>query len=61
MMSDMDVLDVMYGNSNPIEREFADAIEQSSVRGDIETDMHQRVDYRNFTCENDSFRQNDVR
>ena len=63
MMSDMDDLDVMLGNgdSNPIERELADAIEQSSVQGDIETNMHQRDDYRDFTCENDSVRQNDVR
>ena len=60
MMSDMDNLDVMlgYGDSNPIERELADAIEQSSVQGDIETNMHQRVFYRDFSCENDSFRQN---
>ena len=63
MMSDMDNLDVMLGNgdSNPIEKELADAIEQSSVQGDIETNMHQRDEYRDFTCENDSFRQNDVR
>ena len=63
MMSDMDNLDVMLGNgdSNHIERELADAIEQSSVQGDIETNMHQRVEFRDFICENDSFRQNDVR
>ena len=63
MMSDVDNLDVMFGNgnSNPIERELADSIEQSSVQGDIETDLHERGDYRDFTCENDSFRQNDVR
>ena len=54
MMSNMDNLDVMLGNgnSNPIEREVAVAIEQSSVQGDIETDLHQRSDYRGFTCEN---------
>ena len=63
MMSDMDNLDVMLenGNSNPIKRELADATEQSSVQGDIETDLHHRGDYRDFTCKNDSFRQNDVR
>ena len=63
MMSGMDNLDVMLGNgdSNPIERELADAIEQSSVQGDIEINMHQRDDYRDFTCEDNSFRQNDVR
>ena len=63
MMSDMDNLDVMLGNgdSNPTERELADAIEQSSVQGDIETNMHQRDDYRDFTCENDSDKQNDIR
>ena len=38
MMSDIDNLDIMLGNSgeNPIERELADAIEQSSVQGDYE-------------------------
>ena len=63
MMSDMDNLDVMLENenSNPIERELADAIEQSSVQEDIETNMHQRDDFGDFTYENDSFRQNDVR
>ena len=63
MMSDMDNLDVVLGNgkSNPIERELADAIEQSLVQGDIETNMHQRGEYRDFTYESDSFRQNDVR
>ena len=63
MISDMDNLDVMFGSgsNNPIERELADAIEQSSVQEDIEANMHQRVDYRNFNYENDSFRQNGVR
>ena len=39
MMSDIDNLDVMLGNGNinPIERELADAIEQSSVQGDTIT------------------------
>ena len=38
MMSDIDNLDVMLGNGseNPIDRELADAIEQSSVQGDYE-------------------------
>ena len=63
MMSDMDNLDVMLGNGsdNPIERELADAIEQSSVQGDIGANMRQRDEYRDFTYENDSLRQNDVR
>ena len=63
IMSEMDNLDVMLGNgnSNPIERESADAIEQSSVQEDIETNMHQKDDYRDFTHENDSFRQNNIR
>ena len=63
MMSDLDSLDVMLGNGNdnPIERELADAIEQSSVQGDTEHNMHQRSDYRDFAYENDSSRQNDVR
>ena len=63
MMSDLDNLDVMLGNGNdnPIERELADAIEQSSVQGDIEDNMHQSSDYRGFAYENDPSRQNDVR
>ena len=38
MLSDIENIDVMLGNgsNNPIERELADAIEQSSVQGDIE-------------------------
>ena len=48
MMSDLDNLDVMVtnGNDNPIERELADAIEQSSVQGDIEDNIHQTSVYR---------------
>ena len=63
MMSDMDNLDVMLGNGsvNPIDRELVDAIEQSSVQGDSEANIRQRSDYRYFACENDAFRQNDVR
>ena len=43
MMSDMDNLDVMLGNGseNPIEREIADAIEQSSFQGDYEGNEYQ--------------------
>ena len=63
MMSDMDNLDAMLGNGsvNPIERELVDAIEQSSVQGDSEANIHQWSDYRDFACENDAFRQNVVR
>ena len=63
MMSDMDILDVMLGseNENPIERELADAIEQSSVQGDCEAIEYQRSNYRNFVQENEPLRQNEVR
>ena len=63
MMSDLDKLDIMLenGNGNPIERELASANEQSSVQGDIEENIHQRSDYRDFQYENDPLRQNDVR
>ena len=62
-MSDLDNLDIMLGNgnNNPIERELASAIEQSSVQGDTEDDISQGSDYRDFAYENDSLRQNDVR
>ena len=57
MMSDIDNLDVMLGNGNenPIERELADAIEQSSVQGDYESNEFQETNYRNFTQGNEPF------
>ena len=63
MMSDIDNLDVMLGggNENPIERELADAIEQSSVQGDYESNEYQRDNYRIFAQENESLRQNEAR
>ena len=63
MISDFDNLDVMMGNdnNNPIERELADAIEQSSVHEDTNTNTYHRNEYGNFTYENDSVRQNDDR
>ena len=63
MMSDFDYLDVMLGNdnNNPIERELVDAIEQSSVHEDANTNTYHRNEYGNFTYENDSVRQNYVR
>ena len=63
MMSDLDNLDIMLGNGNdnPVERELASAIEQSSVHGDIEDNVHQRSDYKDFSYENDPLRQNDVK
>ena len=49
MMFDYDNLDVMLGNDNknPIERELADAIEQSSVHGDANTNTYHREEYGN--------------
>ena len=63
MMSDIDNLDVMLGNGseNPIERELTEAIEQSSVHSDSETNLYQRDEYRNFSHGNSEYRQNDVR
>ena len=63
MMSDFDNLDVMLGNdkNNPIERELVDLIEQSTVHEDANTNTYHRNEYGNFTYENDSVRQNDVR
>ena len=62
-MSDFDNLDVMLGNdsNNPIERELADAIEQSSVHEDANTDTYLIHEYGNSTYENDSLKQNEVR
>ena len=63
MMSDTDNLDVMLGNGNenPIERELADAIEQSSTQGDYEAYEFHRANYGNFTQEDEPLGQNDVR
>ena len=62
-MSDFDNLFVMLGNENnsPIERELVHAIEQSSAQGDVETNMYHGDECRDFTYENNSSRQNDVR
>ena len=62
MMSDIDNLDVMLGNGdeNPIERELADAIEQSSVQGDYEVNECQRNNH-SFVQENEPLRHNEVR
>ena len=63
MMTDIDNLDVMLGggNENPIERELADAIEQSSVQGDYEANEYQRDNFRIFTQESETLRQNEAR
>ena len=63
MMSDMDNLDIMLGNgnSNPIERELVEAIDQSSVHSDSETNLYQRDEYGSFSHGNGERRQNDVR
>ena len=63
MLSDIENMDVMLGNANhnPIERELADAIEQSSVQGDIESNTHLGNQYGSFTYGNNLPRQNDVR
>ena len=63
MMSDVDNLDVMPGNrnENPIEREIADAIGQSSVQVDYEANEYQRNKYGNFIQENEPLRQSEVR
>ena len=63
MMSDIDNLDVMLRNenNNPIGTELVDAFEQFSAHEDAETNMYHKDDYRDFTNENVSLRQSDVR
>ena len=61
MLSDMDNLDVMIGSENPLERELADVIDQSSINGDIETDSHSRNDLGNFIQGNEPHGRNDIR
>ena len=62
-LSDFDNLDMMLGNgnNNPIERELVDAIDQSSTHGDADTNMYHGNEYRDYSHENDSLRQNEVR
>ena len=49
MMSDFENLDVMLGNinNNAIERELAEAIDQSSTHEDADTNAYQENEYRN--------------
>ena len=61
MLSDMDNLDVMIGSENPLERELADVIDQSSINGDIEIGSHSRNDLGNFIQENEPHGRNDIR
>ena len=61
ILSDMDNLDVMIGNENPLERELAGVIDQSSVHGDMEIGSHSRNDFRDFIHENEPHGQNDIR
>ena len=63
MLSDIENMDVMLGNANnnPKERELVDAIEQSSVQGDIETCEYLENQYTNFPHENSLPRQDDIR
>ena len=46
MLSDFENLDVMLGNGNgnPIERELAEAIDQSLAHGDADTNMYREGD-----------------
>ena len=63
MMSDFENLDVKLGNSNnnPIERELAEAIDQSSAHGDADTHTYLENEYRDYHHENDVLRQNEIR
>ena len=63
ILSDIENMDVMLGNgdNNPIERDLADDIEQSSMQGDIESSEQLGNQYNNFTYENSLPRQSDVR
>ena len=63
MLSDYDNLDVMLGNenNNPIERELAEAIDQSSAHGDADTNVYHENEFRDYLHENEPLRQNEVR
>ena len=63
MMSDFENMDIMIGNgeSNPIEREIASLIEESSVLGDVESSMYSRNDFRETSNEINAPRQKEAR
>ena len=63
IMSDFENLDVMLRNenNNPLERELADAIDQSLAHGDADTNVYHGNEYRDYLHENDLLRQNEVR
>ena len=63
MLSDYDNLDVMLGNenNNPIERELAEVIDQSSAHGDDDTNVYHENEFRDYLHENEPLRQNEVR
>ena len=63
MMSDFDNIEVMIGNenTNSIGRGLANAIEESSVLGDIESNMHSRNEFRETNYENNDHRPNEAR
>ena len=60
MVSDFDNLYVLIGNENAnrIERELSTAIEESSIHGDTEFNVHPRDEFRNFSYENNISMQN---
>ena len=63
ILSDYDNLDVMLGNenNNPIERELAEVIDQSSAHGDGDTNVYHENEFRGYLHENEPLRQNEVR
>ena len=63
ILSDYDNLDVMLRNENknPIERELAEAIDQSSVHGDADTNTYNGNEFRDYLHENEPLRQSEVR
>ena len=63
ILSDYDNLDVMLGNENniPIERELAEAIDQSSAHGDADTNTYHENEFRDYLHENEPLRQSEVR
>ena len=70
MMYDFDNLDIMVGNENvyPIERELANAIEESTVQCDIGSnqhhdpmvDFHHKGEFENTGSENNNTRSDEV-
>ena len=62
-MFDFENIDVLIGNenTNSLERELGNAIGETSVLGDIESNMHPKNEFRETDCEKNDHRPKEAR